>query len=146
MRGFPGKYSFESLSKEAFAVRNFSRKTVYQLYEKHRAMIGDLKVEDEDLMATAYRHPSIWYNPKLLGHRSKLLERAFRLLRSVARKARNIRAEGKGEEEGFVDSDVERDDDKVRNQRGAGRRECVWLLLTSLCVQILCFEEQPLCW
>ncbi len=60
LRGFPGKYSFESLSKEAFSVRNFSRKTVYQLYEKHRAMIGDLKVEDEDLMATAYRHPSIW--------------------------------------------------------------------------------------
>jgi hypothetical protein len=67
MRGFPGKYSFEALSKEAFAVRNFSRKTVYQLYEKHRSLIGDLAVDDEDLMATAYRHPSIWYNPKLLG-------------------------------------------------------------------------------
>lgn len=111
LRGFPGKYSFESLSKEAFSVRNFSRKTVYQLYEKHRAMIGDLKVEDEDLMATAYRHPSIWYNPKLLGHRSKLLERAFRLLRSVARKARSERAEGKGEDDGFVDSDIERDEE-----------------------------------
>jgi hypothetical protein len=55
MRGFPGKYSFEALSNAAFSVRNFSRKTVYQLYEKHRSLMGGLAGQDEDMMATAYR-------------------------------------------------------------------------------------------
>lgn len=36
MRGFAGKYSFEGLSDAAFSIRNFSRKTIYTLYEKHR--------------------------------------------------------------------------------------------------------------
>lgn len=36
MRGFAGKYSFEALSEAAFSIRNFSRKTIYTLYEKHR--------------------------------------------------------------------------------------------------------------
>lgn len=46
-----------------------------------RSMIGDLAGDDEDMMATAYRHPSMWYNPKLTGPRSKLLERTFRLVK-----------------------------------------------------------------
>ena len=81
MRGFAGKYSFEQLSDAAFSIRNFSRKTIYTLYEKHRSMIGDLAGDDEDMMATAYRHPSMWYNPKLTGTRSRLLERTFRMVR-----------------------------------------------------------------
>lgn len=44
-------------------------------------MIGDLAGDDEDMMATAYRHPSMWYNPKLTGTRSKLLERTFRVVK-----------------------------------------------------------------
>lgn len=46
-----------------------------------RSMIGDLAGDDEDMMATAYRHPSMWYNPKLTGPRSRLLERTFRMVR-----------------------------------------------------------------
>lgn len=49
------------------------------------------------------RHPSIWYNPKLLGPRSKLLERAFRLLRKTAARQSTLHKI----DDGFVDSDVE---------------------------------------
>ena len=38
-RAIPGNYSFEEMADAAFAIRNFSRKTVYSHYEKHKAYV-----------------------------------------------------------------------------------------------------------
>ena len=43
------------------------------------SVLGDLPLDDMDMMATAYRHPPLWYNPKVLGLPSQLLEPTFKI-------------------------------------------------------------------